>query len=255
MRRVTLLALVLVGGGCFGGDMLTVPSHRPDLRLSAWIYRPPGPQPVPAVIVLHGCGGVGSHVFEWGTRLASWGYAALVLDSFGPRGYSNLCLNNSLVGPGERVADVDAAARYLGGRSDVRGDRIGLVGFSHGGWTVQRLAALPLAKRFAAAVAYYPWCEPTGELHLPLLILIGDRDDWTPPERCRLLEQSNARKDLLTAVYYRGATHSFDLFRTQDVYVSGEAMGRATPRLLRYDVSATRDARQRTREWLERFLK
>jgi hypothetical protein len=34
----------------------------------------------------------GDHIIDerWGTRIASWGYATLSVDSFGPRGIKNL---------------------------------------------------------------------------------------------------------------------------------------------------------------------
>jgi dienelactone hydrolase len=60
-----------------------------------------------------------------------------------------------------QAPDAFAAAEYLRGLSNVRADRIGVIGFSHGGWAVLK-AVLEDAVRtgparpFAAAVAFYP---------------------------------------------------------------------------------------------------
>jgi dienelactone hydrolase len=45
----------------------------------------------------------------------------------------------------------------------------------------------------------------------PLLILIGEADDWTPPEPCRkLAENARAAGYPVELTVYPGAHHSFD---------------------------------------------
>lgn len=51
---------------------------RPPVNLSL----PRGPRPYPAVILIHGCGGIGPNIREWSTWLVHKGYAAFALDSF-----------------------------------------------------------------------------------------------------------------------------------------------------------------------------
>ena len=47
---------------------------------------------------------------------------------------------------------------------------------------------------------------------MPLLILIGDKDDWARADRCRTLQASGfVRPDLVEAVYYPNAVHAFDV--------------------------------------------
>jgi dienelactone hydrolase len=50
------------------------------------LYRPDGNGFSPAVIVLHGCGGVDYHHRKWAEQLVEWGYVALIVDYFSPRG-------------------------------------------------------------------------------------------------------------------------------------------------------------------------
>src|SRR6266852_2641327 len=52
---------------------------------------PAGPGPFPAMVVLHGCDGVGRHYRDWVRDLVSWGYAAILVDSFRPRGFKTVC--------------------------------------------------------------------------------------------------------------------------------------------------------------------
>jgi poly(3-hydroxybutyrate) depolymerase len=55
------------------------------------LFLPAGPGPFPAMVVLHGCDGVGPHYRTWARQLQVWGYAALLVDSFGPRGVREVC--------------------------------------------------------------------------------------------------------------------------------------------------------------------
>jgi dienelactone hydrolase len=70
----------------------------------------------------------------------------------------------------------------------------------------------PAEPAFAAAVAYYPGCDPpTSSLETDTLILIGDAYDWTPAERCarwRDTVPTNGRT--LRTKTYPGARHGFD---------------------------------------------
>src|SRR5580704_7268540 len=55
------------------------------------LYRPSGGGPFPAVVLLHTCAGLGPHVHAWARKLQDWGYVALVVDSFTPRGNGVVC--------------------------------------------------------------------------------------------------------------------------------------------------------------------
>jgi dienelactone hydrolase len=94
--------------------------------------------------------------------------------------------------------------------------RIVVLGWSHGGSAV--LAALnhrlgPQSLQARAAIAFYPGCSPYARrpgLYLPvapLLILIGELDDWTPATPC--VELAKWTPKVLVRVY-PGSYHSFD---------------------------------------------
>ena len=217
------------------------------------IILPRGKPPFPAVVVLHGCNGVSENTWGWARRLASWGYAALVINSFTPRGIRLVCdEGRELPGP-RRARDAFTAAAYLRSRADIDGKRIGVLGYSHGGWTALAAAWEGTAKAagapaFRAAVALYPYCpKVTPVLATDLLILIGDADDWVSAKLCTAYVDKYGpdapHRPSLTV--YPGARHSFDAKRPDRVYFGHH---------LAYDAKATADALKRTRQFLDEHL-
>jgi dienelactone hydrolase len=97
---------------------------------------PPLSQAPGAIVVLHGCDGIGPHYRQWARRLAEWEYAALLTDSFGPRGFREVCNQGLLVPPEAQARDAFDGAAYLRAAPEVRAQRVGVIGLSHGGWAV-----------------------------------------------------------------------------------------------------------------------
>jgi dienelactone hydrolase len=187
--------------------------------LRGLISKSTGTGPFPAVILAHGCFGVEQNQFDWAQRLNAWGYVTLILDSFGPRDVQNVCSDPKTVSPETRACDVFGAAAYLRKQSYVNPQKIGLIGFSHGGWTALYAAQESFAAKvqqdpLQAVVAYYPWCPRFGlkETKTPLLVLIGKEDDWTPLEKCvKLLDgQDKAFKNQVKLIAFDDAFHGFD---------------------------------------------
>jgi dienelactone hydrolase len=123
----------------------------------------------------------------------------------------------------ERIGDVKAALAYLAERPDVDPKRINLLGWSNGGSTVIYAVQPRNAPRgagrkvdFAAAVAFYPGCrllDQRGDwrTRVPLLVLAGDADDWTPAGTCiSLVDRARRAGDAAEIVTYPGAYHNFD---------------------------------------------
>src|SRR6185369_14249022 len=69
------------------------------------LWRPTGPGPFPAMIVMHDCDGVSSHQRSWAARLVDWGYAAAIVDSFRPRGVNSTCQGDGSPQPQLRAQD------------------------------------------------------------------------------------------------------------------------------------------------------
>ncbi|MBV9249102.1 MAG: dienelactone hydrolase family protein [Acetobacteraceae bacterium] len=230
-------------------------SRIPDKPIPAKLALPHGPGPFPAVILLHGCSGVSPNQEVWADRLRRWGYAVLVPDSFAPRGVSAVCAPQTqrLATPRDRVADVISAALYLRTRPEIDGERIGVLGQSHGGGTAARATEsqyeLEYPGLLRAAVDYYGSCgQPEMHGTVPLLVLAGDLDDWgSPALSCQLLA-SHAKPDQPVEVHvYPGVYHAFD---------NASQPGRRLTfgHVLQYDYAASADSYGRVQAFLQKWM-
>lgn len=200
-----------------------------DISLQGWLYLPSGGGPHPAVVALHGCGGLldksgklGARQEDWGQRLASLGFITLFPDSFTSRGLGPQCktADRAAKPSRERADDANAALAYLASRPDVKPSAISLIGWSNGGTTVLYSVEAQHAPQgpvdFAKAVAFYPGCRAPltpghWQTRLPLMILIGSADDWTAAAPCQQLTASaQAAHEPVELTLYPGAYHEFD---------------------------------------------
>src|SRR5207245_7703734 len=100
------------------------------LELVGHLRRPTGPGPFPAVILLHGCAGDWRGIdSRWGVRLVEWGYVALSVDSFGPRGIKTVCGYPTSDSP-DHVFDAYGALSFLAAQPFVVADRVAVMGVS-----------------------------------------------------------------------------------------------------------------------------
>ena len=265
------LALLYVNAAQAGGyERVHIPMD--NGHLDGVLYRPAGPGPFPAVVALHGCGGLwrdngklSMRHADWGERLSDQGFAVLMPDSYGSRGLGSQCGVKELTvrASRERVADAVAARRWLQTRSDIRPNMIALLGWSGGGSTV--LAAVRRDRRpgddkpdFTRAAAFYPSCRiqsesPTFAARMPTLILMGDADDWTPAAPCGYLAKAaQARGEKVELVVYPGALHDFDHPRLEvkersDIAYSATGTGKA---MVGTNPAAREDALKRVNAFL-----
>jgi dienelactone hydrolase len=254
MMRALAVAALLMAGGCSQPVQLSSRGGELAAQVPGELFKPDGPGPFPAVVVLHGCNGVGPNQYTWARRLNRWGYVAIIVDSFTSRGFSDgVCGKGSLVPPDVRARDAYAAASWLRSQPFVDAKHVGVIGFSHGGWTVMHAVLEPVVRTaaatpFQAAVAYYPYCEPgLARLASDTLILIGDTDDWTPATRCTAyvtaqLDQPHS----LDIKVYPGAYHAFDAPGAPRTYF-GHMLG--------YHPSAAEDSFAMTRAFFDARLK
>jgi len=226
---------------------------RPDQGLSA-VLGPGarGAELYPAVVVLHGCSGISSHTAGIADRLGPWGYVALAVDSVSRRGFANRCTGGASF---DQAFDAYAALRYLSQQDFVDPTRIAVLGQSMGGYSTlyavdQDMVAQHFAERFRAAVANYPACGvvPLPTFTAPVLILIGEADDWTPADRCREMI-AKARPDgaPIALTVYPDAHHAFDVTWFQP---ARSALGHR----LEYNEPAAKDAEKKMRAFLDAHL-
>ena len=244
-------ALFSVPAGSTEQLSLTITPAGSSEQIPATLMKPDGEGPFPAVVIMHDCSGLGARSsgapLRWAAELLQQGYVILIPDSFSPRGFADgVCFipgNQSVRVNGYfRALDAYGALATLRALPYVDGKRVGILGGSHGGSTTLAATSVAIdannpladAKRegFTAAIALYPGCSSrygawstsrpgnfgpaTGYSGVfqpiaPLLILIGEKDDWTPAEPCRhLAEGGRAAGYPVDIKIYPGAHHSFD---------------------------------------------
>lgn len=240
---------------------------RPATPLTGLLHKPAGAGPFPAVVLLHGCRGIQSHHGDWARTLADWGYLVLQVDSLGPRGLTDYCthlINNARANARFIVPDAYAALAYLRTQPFVQPERIAVMGWSQWAALASVLIRGPQQfydDRFQAVVAISPDCGSTasGEFYAPVLVLIGEKDDWSPAARCESMARNGASSpNSITLKVYPDAHHDFDnpAAGERSYYAETENLYKSPAKgaTLGYDRTAHRDALQRVRTFLLKHL-
>ncbi|HRK38388.1 MAG TPA: dienelactone hydrolase family protein [Burkholderiaceae bacterium] len=249
------------------GEWVTVEGA--NQRLRGWWTAAVEGQSRPAVLMLHGCGGMldkqgglSVRMREYAQMLNAQGWHALALDSLMPRGEQSICTQRTgtrQVTMTERREDAWAALRWLAAHPDVDAARVAVLGWSNGGSAVLAAtnAQREVVRRWRDSadtppppklwVAFYPGC--VTELRrgytpvAPVAMMLGLSDDWTPAQPC--LDLAAKSPDVVVHSWEQ-AYHGFDgtsplRLRTdvpngahpgQGVHVGGHAQAREESRRL-----------------------
>ena len=221
------LALAAVGAGA-QPQAITFTSLD-GTAIKGWLFQPAS-APRGTVIALHGCGGLyattGARQGRLNARhqgmadlLVAQGYAVLFPDSLTPRGETELCtqkIGQRRIDQTERRVDVLGALAWVAAQPWAKPERMALLGWSHGGSAV--LSSTDLTKREVAAarekpalaVAFYPGCSAARKggyrPSTRLALMVGEKDDWTPPGPCIELGQAVGAE----VNVYPDSYHDFD---------------------------------------------
>jgi dienelactone hydrolase len=183
----------------------------------------PGTDRLPAVVLVHGSGGVGFNSGMWVGELNKAGFATFVADSFTGRGITNTITDQSQLSSYTMMNDAFAALAVLAKHSRIDPNKIAVMGFSKGAVpslyaSMNRFqsAYAPEGASFAAYIGFYTPCntaliDDEKVSAKPIRLYHGITDDWVPIGPCRdyvaRLKKAGANIDL---VEYPGATHAFD---------------------------------------------
>ena len=265
VRRLAALAAATV---VLGAGTVAARAGEDDTRPATIVevLRPEGEGPFPAVVLLHGCSGIIQTERGWAQELRKRGYLALLVDSFRPRGYTEICTNFLRVTRLQRVEDAHAALRWARAQPSVAADAVALMGFSNGAYALlQAMRSAPTAGApgFRAAVAMYPECrfDVGASFYAPILILIGGADDWTLASHCRDLTEAAGRSPGAPVLLhvYPGVHHSFDNPAIRHYYYAGaknpNKPGGCCGATVGYDAAAHVDAIGRVAEFLAAHLR
>ena len=181
-------------------------------------------KPVPAVVILHGAGGVHKNEKNWASRLRRIGLATFIVNSnkrpeCRKKNFACYASNQGMV----NMVDAYRALALLSSHPLIDPSRIAVMGFSVGGKatlysSVKRFQQMWGASglEFAAYVSFYPACnirfdQDEDVSDKPIRIFYGARDEWSSASVCKeyigLL--SAAGSDVEITVY-DNAHHGFD---------------------------------------------
>lgn len=281
MRKITTTVLILLLSCALAEAQEAV--HFPSLdgatQLDGYLYRPSGEGRHPAIVGLHGCSGMFSRATgaispiyrEWAAELSRQGYVFLLVDSFRPRNHGEMCsiLGFELDLYRTRPKDAYGALWYLQSQPFVRGDHVGLIGWSQGGGvtlfsignrSLGRPANLPQGD-FRAAVAFYPGScslerQPSDwTSRIPLLVLMGAEDVWTPATPCKaFLDGAVGRGAPIETQIYPGAYHAFDAPNQPRTELPNYRTRAGVVPITGTDPAARQDAFARVPAFLARYL-
>lgn len=208
------------------------------VNVTGHFFLPPGSGKVPAVVLMHGSGGIYEAMLDfWPKQFNAAGIAVLSVDSFGPRGVQATTDDQTRVPFTADSADAFAALRLLASHPRIDPKRIAIMGFSRGGITTWRAAIerviesqkLPDGLRFAAHIPTYAGgCTGAFRLQVkpgvfskaPMLWIHGDADDYTPIGPCRdYAERIGKAGTPVEFLTIEGAHHKFDSDDTRRIYV------------------------------------
>jgi dienelactone hydrolase len=178
---------------------------------------------VPAVVLVHGSGGIGANVPFWVREFNSMGVATFVIDGMTGRSLQGVGTNQAILGRLNLIIDAYRALEILAKHPRVDTNRIALMGFSRGGQATLYASVRRFQKmwnksgvEFAAYIPFYPDCATTyqddGDVgDRPIRIFHGTPDNYNPVATCKAyvqrLKQSGRDVELTE---YPNAPHGFD---------------------------------------------
>ncbi len=199
----------------------------------AYLARPEGDGPFPAVLVIHEIFGLNDNIKNITERFANEGYVALAIDLFGERNRA-VCIFNlirsQLFSPLENgnVRELKSALTYLGTQSGVDAARVGAVGYCLGGGLAIAWACTD--NRLQAIAPYYganPRPLEAVKRSCPVVGSYPDKDFTT--EAGHKLDVELSKDNIVHDIkIYPNTRHSFfnDTGRTYNAEAAQDSWGR-----------------------------
>jgi dienelactone hydrolase len=178
---------------------------------------------LPAVILVHGSGGIRDNIDFWSKEINALGAAAFVLDSFKGRGIVRTVADQSQLDTLAMMTDAYRALAILSKNPRIDPSRIAIMGFSKGAVAAVYSSSLrfrklyaPAGPGFAAHIGLYTPCDMqfrdedkvTGA---PIRLFHGSADDSDPVTPCRdyvaRLKRGGAD---VTLTEFPGAYHAYE---------------------------------------------
>lgn len=196
-----------------------------EQQVTGDLFRPKLEGRLPAAAIINSSGGVTAHTeLYYGRLLAAQGLAALVVDSFMPRGVRRTTDDQSRVWQSQSDADAAGAFHWLAAQPWVDPDRIIVLGMSRGGQAALHMAIETERKRlrttdvrFAAHVAIATGgCSAQAQdartTGAPIFFMLAELDDYTPIRPCfEYIDRMRAAgNDNIRLAVYPGVYHAYE---------------------------------------------
>jgi dienelactone hydrolase len=207
-----------MGGGY--RDVNPIPVNDPTTKLTGALYKPVGAGPFPAVVYKPACGAE-----NWPPATA---LEKALIDHLLARGVATFI--------GDPLEGALSAAKVLEAMPDIDPNRVFLQGYSCGADALladTTTGPVKDATKIAGVIAFFPKCYPDVDPSVPTLVLIGEKDDFSPAALCQAVKD----KPNFEVVVFPGATHGF-------VFPNGQPL-KYGPGYIVYDVEAALEAQQR----------
>ncbi|MBL8057350.1 MAG: dienelactone hydrolase family protein [Anaerolineales bacterium] len=206
--------------------------------VSAYVARPAGDGPFPAVIMIHEFYGLNDGIRAKADLLAAAGYLVVAPDVFrgSTTGYIPRAIYQVLSTPAEQVnQDLDAVLAWLTAQPDVAADRVAIAGFCFGGRT-SLLFSLH-NPQLAGTVIFYgsPVADPERLKALPgpVLGIFGGADGSIPLADVQAFEAALETAGVPHQIsIYAGQPHAF--VNSVDAIRAGGVQGQAWEELLAF---------------------
>ena len=186
--------------------------------VSGILNKPDGAGPFPAIVLLHGRGGMTTQTSNfWPRYFNRIGYVTLSIDSLSSRGNSR-----SDWGIKDQRLDAYGGLDFLAALPFVDGKRVGVIGFSAGGRTVNKFVHGQQRESdnglsFKAAISFYGNCGLIRfeKKSLPLMMLVGELETNKRLKDCLVDHPgTNVEVHMLKDAYHAFDDQRFTSLRT-----------------------------------------
>lgn len=203
---------------------------------------------IPGIIMIHENRGLNAYIKDMANTLARQGYVVLAVDLFKGQMATNndqarLLSTSVRNNPGESIANLQSAVRYVSSLPFVDSSKIASIGWCFGGGQSLQLALNSQNHPLVATILYYGTplitdAQQLSKIKWPILGIFGDKDQANPlPLINKFKVALDANKINNDILIYRGLGHAF-----------------ANPSNQNYAPKETADAWQKTLSFLKKYV-
>ena len=193
---------------------------------TAHLTLPRGSGPFPVVVLSHGRGGAKLSHYGWGKQITEWGFAAIAMDHYIPRGHDRRLPHGIMETRDSfdaRRDDLISILKVIKDDKRLDNAKVTLAGWSRGGgfvghgiWDQEAREEAKLGHPIKSAVLFYPDHHAFNNnfnerFNLPVILLTGSEDYiWVAGWKDFLEDYKNKNHPLVLKLY-EGQFHAFDV--------------------------------------------